>query len=141
MTMQSVLHVLQANHCSLFLLKPSVFSTELSKSLPSKASCLIRLELVRSSPTAPYLIENKMSLGAGLLAEACVNRGGMAPSNQNHQVSNSPLATLSNTMTSSVFVCSLAFDLGTESQAWSILSMCIAMSHSSSFSLPPMLSL
>lgn len=66
-----------------------------------------------------------MGLEEGLLAEVCVNRGDMVvPSNQNHPLSNNPLATLSNTRTSSVFVCSLAFDLRRESQVWSILSLC-----------------
>lgn len=51
-----------------------------------------------------------MGLEEDLLAEVCVNRGGMVPSNGNHPVSNNPLATLSNSKTSSGFVCSLAFD-------------------------------
>lgn len=48
----------------------------------------------------------------GLLAELCVNRGRMIPSDQNHPVPNNPLATSLNPRTSSVFVCLLALGPG-----------------------------
>lgn len=53
-----------------------------------------------------------MGLEEGLLAELCVDGGGLIPSDQTHPVSNTRLATLSNTRMSSVSVCLLAFGPG-----------------------------